>query len=608
MTAAKALSAKSVARLAGWLAGFVGGLVLVGWAFDFAALKSILPGWVSMKPNTALAFVLTGLALLFSSRPQPSTLNPQPSRLSQLCALLAGLIGLLTLGEYVSGLSFGIDQWLFREPAGTVGTSHPGRMAPDTALCFVLLAAALGAAGGVRASRRALRASVICGALATVVGLVAVFTYLTPGLAAHGLWGFTVMAVPTATVFVVLGAAMVLGGWREAVGSGLTEFSSHVWRTVGMVVALAIAFVLYARSQAQIDRANDLRQRSFLLADELRESGNDLTRMARTYVVTGDPVYKQHFQDILDIRDGKKPRPENYWRPYWDLVLKDRPAPRPESRQSIPLLELMRQAGFTEEEFGKLAEAKANSDGLTLPEFEAMKLVESTGPDAEANRARARLMMHDDKYHQAKVAVMGPINDFEMLVDQRTLAAVHAAQDSATVIRCVFAAFGLGLIFVLWRAHVALGNTLGGSVDEVYGHIARIGRGDFSAAIPVKDGQENSVLGWLSETQAKLNDIDHERKRAEAALRAEFAERKQAQEELARRVEEMAQFNAAAVGRELRMIELKQEINELARQSGQPQPYALESLGEGVQTTAPGAKDGNIGHPQSQTTNPGSAA
>ena len=42
----------------------VGGLVLVGWALDIAALKSILPGWVSMKPNTAVAFVLIGIALL----------------------------------------------------------------------------------------------------------------------------------------------------------------------------------------------------------------------------------------------------------------------------------------------------------------------------------------------------------------------------------------------------------------------------------------------------------------------------------------------------------------------------------------------------------------
>jgi hypothetical protein len=60
--------------------------------------------------------------------------------LSGLGALLAGLIGLLTLAEDTFSWNPGFDLWLFSEPAGTVGTSNPGRMAPDTALCFVLLA------------------------------------------------------------------------------------------------------------------------------------------------------------------------------------------------------------------------------------------------------------------------------------------------------------------------------------------------------------------------------------------------------------------------------------------------------------------------------------
>ena len=185
---------------------------------------------------------------------------------------------------------------------------------------------------------------------------------------------------------------------RGAASPKTTQFASHIWRTVGCTTALAIAFALYAQSEKKIDRANDLRHRSLLLADELRQSSDDLTRMVRTYVITGDPVYKQHYQDILDIRDGRIPWPEAYERINWDLMLMGGPAPRPDSKQAIPLLELMRKAGFTEEEFRRLAEAKANSDRLTIPEFEAMKLIESTGPDAEANRAKAREMLFDANY------------------------------------------------------------------------------------------------------------------------------------------------------------------------------------------------------------------
>ena len=57
------------ASFAGAVAMLVGGLVFIGWALDIAALKSVLPGWVSMKPNAAFAFTLSGIAVRLSSLP-----------------------------------------------------------------------------------------------------------------------------------------------------------------------------------------------------------------------------------------------------------------------------------------------------------------------------------------------------------------------------------------------------------------------------------------------------------------------------------------------------------------------------------------------------------
>ena len=299
----------------------------------------------------------------------------------------------------------------------------------------------------------------------------------------------------------------------------LSRFSHNLLITVCLVVSTALAFALYVRSRVDITHAHELRYLSFQLADELRQSSDDLTRMVRTYVVTGDPVYKKYYQDILDIRNGKKPRPEEYQHIYWDMVTANAKPLHLGSRQPIALLELMRQAGVVEQEFRKLAEAKANSDGLTAAEFEAMKLVESGGPAAGA---KARMMLYDDKYHQAKAAIMKPIDEFYELLDKRTLDTVHAAESSATILRYISIALGLGLMFMLWRTYTTLRDTLGGGVDEVYAQIAKIGSGDFSSAISgikVNDGLENSVLGWLSETQVKLNDIERERKRKEGEFR-----------------------------------------------------------------------------------------
>ena len=211
-------SSKLMATLAAALAISAGGMVLVGWAFNLTALKSILPGWVSVKPNTALGFMLTGLALLFSS--QAHARLPQNLtfvyRFGRLCGLLAGLLGLLTLAEYAFGWNPGFDQWLFPEPVGTLGTSSPGRMAPDTALCFLLLAACQEIARSSSKGPRALAANTIFGSLITTLALTAIVSYFTRAFGSHGWFGFTIMAVPTASLFAILGGTMVLVAWWQS--------------------------------------------------------------------------------------------------------------------------------------------------------------------------------------------------------------------------------------------------------------------------------------------------------------------------------------------------------------------------------------------------------
>ncbi|MES2467796.1 MAG: PAS domain S-box protein [Verrucomicrobiota bacterium] len=118
----------------------VGSAVLVGWLCDVSALKSILPIWVTMKANTALAFVLAGVALWMT---RPEQTFPNPGHLGQGCAAACALIGLLTLSEHLFGWDLKIDQLLIADRSSALESSHPGRMAPVTALNFLLLGGAL---------------------------------------------------------------------------------------------------------------------------------------------------------------------------------------------------------------------------------------------------------------------------------------------------------------------------------------------------------------------------------------------------------------------------------------------------------------------------------
>ena len=294
----------------------------------------------------------------------------------------------------------------------------------------------------------------------------------------------------------------------------LSRFSRYLWLTLAMFIAFAISFVVYAWAEKQIDHANEARQQSFLLASELRQSSDDLTRMIRTYAATGDPIYKQHYQEILDIRDGRKPRPIDYQNIYWDSVLAGDKRPSLPGL-AIPLLTRMRGAGFTDAELAKLAEAKANSDALTSTELAAMALIESARPPVDSSRAEAMRMLNDAAYHQAKAGIMQPIGRFYRMADQRTLNAVHAAEAQATGMRALFIVFGVMLIALLWRTRYNLHAILGGSVNELSTQIARLGSGDFSAPIRLARGMENSVLDWLSETQNKLARDSAARKVAE---------------------------------------------------------------------------------------------
>ena len=100
------------------------------------------------------------------------------------------------------------------------------------------------------------------------------------------------------------------------------------------------------------------------------------------------------------------------------------------------------------------------------------------------------------------------------------------------------------------------------------------GESDEETAIAaVKEGAQDYLVKEQFTGQALVRAAQYavERKRAEEALR------RQAEELLQARTKELTRLSQASVGRELRMIELKREINELCRQLGQPPRYGLEA-------------------------------
>jgi len=193
-----------------------GVLVLLGWLLDIPGLKSVLPGFVTMKANTAAGFILAGVSLALLGRAARSM---RIRRLSQACAGATVLLGLLTLSQYLFALDFGIDQLLFREPAGAIKTLSPGRMAPSTALNFLLLGSALLLAG----SRRGIRIAQPLALLAGWIGLQALIGYLYGVSALYGIGVYTQMSMHTAVTFVILGLGVLLASPAEGLMRTVTS-------------------------------------------------------------------------------------------------------------------------------------------------------------------------------------------------------------------------------------------------------------------------------------------------------------------------------------------------------------------------------------------------
>ncbi|VXA78359.1 MULTISPECIES: methyl-accepting chemotaxis protein [Aeromonas] len=284
-------------------------------------------------------------------------------------------------------------------------------------------------------------------------------------------------------------------------------FQLNLLLSVVTLILLSLVFFAYTWSGTKLEQSYQQRYQSYLLADELRQSSDDLTRLGRTYVITKDPTYEQQYMRILAIRNGEQNRPEGYNRIYWDFVAASGQNPRPDTSLRRGLIDLMKDAGFTDGELAKLNEAKNNSDALVSTEVAAFKLVQQQEGDLAANQQKAIAMMHDKAYHQNKGRIMAPIDDFYVMMETRTQQAVDDATSQSAMLRYLFIALGLVLMFFLWRTYRALLDLTGTSVSQLRSDLNSLAQGDFSRQIQVPVGAQESLIGLLATMQSTLKGI-----------------------------------------------------------------------------------------------------
>jgi signal transduction histidine kinase/CheY-like chemotaxis protein/HPt (histidine-containing phosphotransfer) domain-containing protein len=194
-----------------------------------------------------------------------------------------------------------------------------------------------------------------------------------------------------------------------------------------LVSALLVVATLQVRAVNRQADAEEKRAAAFLLADRLRQSSNDLTNMARLYVATGEPRYRDYFFEILAIRSGDAPRPIDYGSSFWDRVLAEgkgfvRYGP------ARSLADQMRAASFPDDEIRALQQALDTSNRLTVLEKSVMAQVPGTTP---LERSALYMRLVDRHYLDVKRTIMAGIAQFTDLVEARALRDVQSAQDAS---------------------------------------------------------------------------------------------------------------------------------------------------------------------------------
>ncbi|MGB5918094.1 sensor histidine kinase, partial [Arcobacter sp.] len=192
-------------------------------------------------------------------------------------------------------------------------------------------------------------------------------------------------------------------------------------------ISVAIVINKYQNSTVKLENAYQLQYKSLILAHELRQSSDDLTRMARTYVITGNPLFEEQYKTVLDIRNGKKNRPKRYNGIFWDFYTLDGTKAILDG-EKVPLRELMKRANFPDEELNLLFASQNESDDLTNLEHKAMNAVKGIFEDENGNFTikgkpdfkLARELMHSDEYHKAKIRIMQPLDNFYKAFEKRT--------------------------------------------------------------------------------------------------------------------------------------------------------------------------------------------
>ncbi len=276
------------ARAAAIVSAALGVLVLIGWAIDLPTLRSVVPGSVQMKANTAITLIAASASLMLGTL----STTPTRARLADVLALFVIAVGAATLAEYAFGWNLGIDELVVRD-TGTAYNPVKGRMSPYSTVSFVALGVAL---FGLR--RRTLAAvAKVSAALAAAIGIVSLIGYLWDRIEIVTDSIVAPVAIVTAIGFLLLGVSLLVlrPAALPSTGRRRTRLESALLRgLVPTVILVLVGGGLIYESGASFARAAERiahTQSVLAVLARIRGAVIDAETAQRNHELTGDTAF-----------------------------------------------------------------------------------------------------------------------------------------------------------------------------------------------------------------------------------------------------------------------------------------------------------------------------
>jgi diguanylate cyclase (GGDEF)-like protein/PAS domain S-box-containing protein len=276
-------------------------IVIYGWIYKQASIIQIIPNAPPMQFNTAFCFLIAGIAYLSIIKYRI---------FASILGICLATFSFITFIQYIHSINLYIDTLLI-DPFYIDAPSHPGRMSPNTAICFILAGLNIFVFSYSNITKK--HCSTACFVSCLLIGVVALtslFGYISNIILTYSWGSNTGMAIHTAFCFIAISIISLLLLWEDS-NTIKKYFSAFLPTVVSCSFLLFFTLFYFAFISFEYHRSlNNMKQNKLFIAEKVQGLlTGDVNAIRRLYSRINSDTYQSRSnlnQDVQNYIDDIK--------------------------------------------------------------------------------------------------------------------------------------------------------------------------------------------------------------------------------------------------------------------------------------------------------------